>query len=163
MKLKVSEKIHYESGPNMTPLVDIIMVILIFMMLTGTFAVGEWYLQSNMPMTEKGTGGTSVSNVPLDEPLEIRVETIPRIDPQSGLTVEVWVASAGRIQVENDRAALTSQLDAMRQKLNAANTPTSRIQVVISPGRSTRYKHLVEVYQAALEAKLEKVAFSRSR
>jgi biopolymer transport protein ExbD len=32
MKLNSSKKGHYESGPNMTPLVDVVMVILIFLM-----------------------------------------------------------------------------------------------------------------------------------
>ena len=49
MKMKSAQKIHYDAGPNMTPLVDIVMVILIFLMLTGTFTAGMHYLQSNIP------------------------------------------------------------------------------------------------------------------
>ena len=40
MKLGTSQKIHYDSGPNMTPLVDVVMVILIFMMLVSQFVTG---------------------------------------------------------------------------------------------------------------------------
>ena len=37
MKMKGAKQVHYESGPNMIPLVDVVMVILIFLMLAGTF------------------------------------------------------------------------------------------------------------------------------
>ena len=33
MKIQGAKKVHYDAGPNMTPLVDVVMVILIFLML----------------------------------------------------------------------------------------------------------------------------------
>ncbi|MCY2952848.1 MAG: biopolymer transporter ExbD [Planctomycetota bacterium] len=150
MKLKAGSKGHYDAGPNMTPLVDIVMVILIFLMLTGTFAVGEHFLTSNLPLSRKGGGGEASPNVPLDEPLEIRVDST---------SAEEWIAQAGGRQVRNG-ALLKAILTQMREALNANKTPTDKIQVVINPGRNTKYKHLVEVYEAALDAKYTKVAFS---
>ena len=41
----------------MTPLVDVVMVILIFLMLAGSFAGAEHYLVSNVPFTDKGAAG----------------------------------------------------------------------------------------------------------
>jgi biopolymer transport protein ExbD len=152
MKLKTSSKVHYDAGPNMTPLVDVVMVILIFLMLTGSFAVGEHFLSSNLPLTKKGGGGAAAANVPLDEPLEIRVD--------NSSTEDQWVAVAGRIRVQGSRLDLTKQLTKMREALNANQTPTEKIQVVISPGKTTKYKHLIEVYEAALDAKFTKVAFA---
>jgi biopolymer transport protein ExbD len=151
MKLKAASKIHYDAGPNMTPLVDIVMVILIFLMLTGTFAVGEHFLRSNLPLTARGGGGAAAPIVPLDEPLEIRV------DSQSS---EEWLAQVGQWQIRNSRPALAKQLTEMREALNANKTPTEKIQIVINPGRNTKYKHLVAVYEAALEARFQKVGFS---
>jgi biopolymer transport protein ExbD len=150
MKLKTASRIHYDAGPNMTPLVDIVMVILIFLMLTGTFAVGEHFLASNLPLTQKGGGGAVSPNVPLDEPLEIRV------DSKAG---DEWTAQAGGYQCKS-QVQLASQLNKMREAMIAAGTAADKIQVVISPGTNTKYKHLVEVYEAALDAKFKKVAFS---
>ena len=75
MKIKGAEKIHYDSGPNMTPLVDVVMVILIFLMLAGSFERGGWFLQSSMPIKKEGGGKTEVdpTKVP-DQNLEIRVD-----------------------------------------------------------------------------------------
>jgi len=151
MKLKAGAKIHYDAGPNMTPLVDIVMVILIFLMLTGTFAVGEHFLTSNIPLTKKGGGNQANTNVPLDEPLEIRVDSIG---------ADEWIAQAGQLQIRNSQPGLRMQLTKMREAFNANKTPTEKIQVVINPGRNTKYKHLVEVYEAALDAKFTKVGFS---
>jgi biopolymer transport protein ExbD len=150
VKLNVSRKVHYESGPNMTPLVDIVMVILIFLMMAGSFGGAEHYLTSNIPLSQKG-----LSNAPPppgwvpDEPLEIRVD-------QAG---DGFRATAGRIRA-SDPAALTAQLATMREQLNGAGTPTDKIQVVISPSKSVQYDHLIRVYESALNAKFEKVAFA---
>lgn len=150
MKLSVSRKVHYESGPNMTPLVDIVMVILIFLMMAGSFGGAEHYLTSNIPLKQKGTGDVKLppGYVP-DEPLVIRV------DPAG----QGFRATAGRIQT-SDPTSLARQLSSLREQLNAAGTETGKIQVVISPGRTVRYDHLIRVYEAALNAKFEKVAFA---
>ena len=158
MKMRTSRKVHYDSGPNMTPLVDIVMVILIFLMLTGTFAVGEHFLQSNIPVAKKGVGGSSSSNVPQDEPLEIRVDSYTR-PGQEGGAQDTWAAQAGGFLL-NSRPQLTAQLQRMRETMSKNGIDPDNIQVVINPGRATKYKHLIEVYEAALNAKFSKVAFS---
>lgn len=42
-----SWELHF--GPNMTPMVDVVMVILIFFMATATFAGSEWFLRTALP------------------------------------------------------------------------------------------------------------------
>jgi biopolymer transport protein ExbD len=153
MKIRVAQKIHYDSGPNMTPLVDITMVILIFLMLTGSFVGSEHYLASNMPISQAGVGGVAPPPgfIP-DEPIEIRVDTRP-----GG---RFW-ATAGKIKTD-DPAVLKSQLSKMRQELNKAGKSDDQIQVRIGPGKNVKYQDLVQVYEAALSAGYKKVAFARS-
>ena len=153
MRLQGAKKVHYDSGPNMTPLVDVVMVILIFLMLAGTFGGAEHYLVSNLPFKAKGMGGVKppAGFVP-DEPLDIRVDS-PSPDR--------WVARAGKIQVSN-LPSLTAQLTKMRKDLNDAGTPDDKIQVVISPGRNVKYDYLIGVYQAAMDAQFKKISFATS-
>src|SRR5215212_5500861 len=108
MKLNVGQKIHYDAGPNMTPLVDIVMVILIFLMLTGSFVGSEHFLVSNLPISQAGVGAVAPPPgfIP-DEPIEIRV------DIRGGR----YVASAGKISTD-DPATLATQLERMRKDLN---------------------------------------------
>jgi biopolymer transport protein ExbD len=154
MKIKAAHAAHYESGPNMTPLVDIVMVILIFLMLTGRFGAQEHYLISTTPITSKGVGGQPPPPgfVP-DEPLELRVDS-PAPDR--------YVARADGVMA-SDLDTLSRQLTALRQRLNAAGKQTSGIQVIISPTRTARYSHLLDVYQAALAAEFTKIGFSQAR
>ena len=151
MRLRTSKQVHYDSGPNMTPLVDVVMVILIFLMLAGSFAGAEHYLVSNVPFTDKGGGGAPPPPgfVP-DEPLEIRVDSpVP----------DRFVARAGQITVD-DANQLRVQLQRMRDSLEKAGTKRDKVQVVIEPGRNVKYKFLVDVYQAALQADFQKVGFA---
>ncbi len=150
MKMNASKKVHYDSGPNMTPLVDVVMVILIFLMLAGSFGGAEHYMVSNIPFKEKGVGGQAAPKgmIP-DEPLDIRVDS----------TADRWVAQVGRLRA-SDVPTLTSQLRKMRQDLNSTGKKTDNIQVVISPGKNVKYDYLIGVYQAALEAEFTKISFA---
>ena len=153
MKIAGAKKIHYDSGPNMTPLVDIVMVILIFLMLAGSFVGAEHYLVSNLPLSQSGAGNAQLPPgfIP-DEPIDIRVDSP---------TPDAFVASAGRIKT-GDVKALTAQLKSMRLALNQAGKDDDHIQVKIGPGKTVKYRFLVDVYEAALNAGYKKVAFATS-
>jgi hypothetical protein len=57
---------------------------------------------------------------------------------------------------------LTAQLTKLRMSYEANNTPADKVQIVIQPGGSVKYKYLIEVYQAAMEAKFTKIAFAKA-
>src|SRR5271170_2583141 len=56
MKIRGAKQFHYDAGPNMIPLVDIVMVILIFLMLAGNFGEAEHYLVNNAGFIPQGIG-----------------------------------------------------------------------------------------------------------
>lgn len=154
MKIKAARAGHYESGPNMTPLVDVVMVILIFMMLAGRFGGSEHYLVSTTPITKKGAGGKPPPPgfVP-DEPLEIRV---------SSRGSDRYVAIVDGAQA-SDYEALSAKLTSVRENLARAGKPSEKVQVIIVPTRDARYSHVLDVFQAALNAQFTKVGFSQAR
>ena len=154
MKIQGAKKVHYDSGPNMTPLVDVVMVILIFLMLAGSFVSAEHFLVSNLPVVQSGVGGEQLPPgfIP-DEPIDIRVDNNP--------TTGVMVATAGKIRT-SDPIALTDKLRAMRIQLNATGKTDDKLQVKIGPAKNVKYKDLVAVYEAALNAGYKKVAFATS-
>jgi biopolymer transport protein ExbD len=153
MRLQVSRKIHYEAGPNMTPLVDVVMVILIFMMLAGSFGGAEHYLMSNMPIVRNGAGkpaGGAFDDVTLD----VRVDSSPE-------NPDIWVAKFGDV-----RTSSPSQLmQAMKTKLDdytRNGTDLKHLQVIINPNRLVKWKSLIAVYQAANEAGYGRITFNQS-
>ena len=153
MRIQGAKKIHYDSGPNMTPLVDVVMVILIFLMLAGSFVQAEHFLVSNLPLSVSGAGDQQLPPgfIP-DEPIDIRVDSP---------TPDTFLATAGRIRT-GDIAQLTQQLKTMRLALNQAGKSDEQIQVKIGPGRNVKYRFLVQVYEAALNSGYKKVAFATS-
>ncbi|HYO11465.1 MAG TPA: biopolymer transporter ExbD [Tepidisphaeraceae bacterium] len=153
MKIQGAKKVHYDSGPNMTPLVDVVMVILIFMMLVGQFIGAEHYLVSNLPISQAGAGNVTLPAgfIP-DEPVDIRVDSP---------TPDGFLATCGQVRT-GDARVLESALRRIRQNLNKTGKSDDKIQVKIGPGKNVKYRFLVDVYEAALNAGFKKVAFATS-
>ena len=155
MKLKGAKKIHYDSGPNMTPLVDIVMVILIFLMLAGSFGGSTNFLVSKQAIKAKGGNFKPLNpgEVP-DTPIEIRVD-----NSRDGLG---FIATGTGLTPVTNPDMVRAWLLAKRQQFNAAGTANDKLLVTISPSRAVKYRFLIDVYQAALQAGFEKVAFTTS-
>lgn len=156
MRIRGAKQVHYDSGPNMTPLVDIVMVILIFLMLAGSFAGSEWYLVSDLPLREAGAGNVAPppGGFPKYELLEIRVDM--------NATHDGFVARAGQVQT-GDAKTLSAELTKLNDSYQKAGSGPDKIQVIISPGRAVKYESLVSVYQAALDAKFTRIGFATAR
>src|SRR3954468_3990172 len=138
MRIKGAKAVHYDSGPNMTPLVDVVMVILIFLMLAGSFGGVEHYLISSTPVTKTG-GGANASVVP-DE-----VQYTITVDSPMGMS-DRFIVRAGDLST-NEMDKLTAALVRKRKEFNAAGTATDKVQVIVAPGRTVKYKYLIDVYQ----------------
>lgn len=156
MKMKGAKQVHYDSGPNMTPLVDVVMVILIFLMLAGSFGASAHYLISKQGLKKSGGHGRPLKpgEVP-DENLDIRID-----NNRSG---PGFVAEGTGIPRTNDPDKLEAELAGKLQSFKAAGTGIDHIQVVLYPTKAVKYDYLIQIYQAALRAKYEKVAFATSQ
>lgn len=152
MKRPTRHAIRFEAGPNMTPLVDIVMVILIFLMLVGTFASSEWFLEQRAGMTQTATSSTlppPKDFVP-DEPIVIRVTY--RSDDQ-------YLAQADKIATAS-KTELEQKLAGLREQLTGIGKPLDKLVVVIQPQPNVRHRQYMEVYEAALAAGFTKVSFA---
>jgi biopolymer transport protein ExbD len=157
MRIQGAKKIHYDSGPNMTPLVDVVMVILIFLMLTGSFGAAAHFLPSNAPIRSGGKGQIDPNEVPKipDPQLDIYIATI-----DDG-TYKARVGSGEEFFNGVSRAG-KKLVDSLRE-LKAKQESPDKLQVVLAPRLSTRYKHIIEVYQVCMEAECPKIGFQTAR
>lgn len=161
MKIKGAKAVHYDSGPNMTPLVDVVMVILIFLMLTGSFGAAAHFLPSSMPISMKGKGQIDPNKIPKvpDPQLEIFVASKTSTDYVARLADGVQylngVSPSGKTLVQ----ALTEKRLAHQALGKSADT----LQVVLCPRLSTQYDHLMQVYQAAMKAECPKIGFQSAK
>jgi biopolymer transport protein ExbD len=153
MRIQGAKKIHYDSGPNMTPLVDVVMVILIFLMMCGSFSQGGWFLQSSVPIKSKSGAKADVTPglVP-DEPLEVRIDN----------SADGFRVLAGDIRSSGDKEQLRAALERKRVQFETVGTAKEKVQVVLMPGRNVKYENIVAVYEAALRAGFSKVGFATS-
>ena len=154
MRIHGSKNVHYDSGPNMTPLVDIVMVILIFLMLAGVLSGTEHYLVSEIP----AGAGRPTGPPPLPSP-EFQIF----VDPAGpGLAL---YKPAGQDAV-NDTQLLASRLVTVRDQLGKARRGEkgqwfdSTTRVVLIPRDDVAWQPLIDGYQAALEAGFTKVSFA---
>lgn len=152
MKLRGHKPTRFESGPNMTPLVDIVMVILIFLMLVGTFASNEWYLEQKASLfnTASSTTTPPPKDFVPDEPIIVRV---------SYRSEDQYVAQADKLTT-SDPKELEEGLRQMREQLERIGKPTDKQTVVIQPQAKVRHRQYMQVYEAALAAGFTKVSFA---
>ena len=155
MKIQGAKKVHYDSGPNMTPLVDVVMVILIFLMLAGSFGSAAHFLVSKQGI--KTTGGHGRPLKPGEVP-DVNLEI--RVDNSSDGTG--FVAQGTGFQPTGSAARLKESLEARRKAMIDTGTPADQIQVTLFPGRYVKYNNLIAIYQAAMQAHFEKIAFATS-
>ena len=137
----------------MTPLVDVVMVILIFLMLAGSFSANERYLTSKSIATGGGAAQEPPPGTIPDEIFEVQI--LP--DANYGFRVLAGdISSQGQTP---SREWLYGKLTAKKAQFDKAGTPVDQIQVVLAPSRTTRYDHIALVYEAALKAEFKKVGF----
>lgn len=164
MKFGSKAPARYESGPNLTPLVDVVMVILIFLMLVGQFIGNEKYLQQRSGVLEQAADVVSNPSEKLDQTITINVRrTADRF---------VAVIDGKGVSDSDSVAALLSQKRAAFQSaglMPATDDPSDtegkneRVTVAISPANDVLHRDYMSVYDAALRAGFKKVTFTVQR
>jgi biopolymer transport protein ExbD len=138
-------------GPNMTPMVDIVMVILIFFMATAAFMGSEWFLKAAIPF-EAGRGTSlNKSNDPLAIPLK-PLEVL--LDANADGRTVVTFLELNRASVE-EFIARVSQFP--------RSETTAELEVVIKPMPSVPYADVVRVHAACDAAGIYKVGITVPR
>ena len=133
--------------PNLAPMVDVVMVILIFFMLGTTFAISEGILPTQLPSQIGPGGGSTVMIVPA---LQIALQETP-----DGVGCKIVVPG---VQLrENSFEALG---EVLRAKLEAGADPTGRILIGAEPG--VHYQHVISAMDACVRAGFSNIQFSVS-
>ncbi|MGE3107150.1 MAG: ExbD/TolR family protein [Phycisphaerales bacterium] len=131
-------------GPNMTPMVDIVLVILIFFMAGTTFISREWFLRSETLMQ-------SATQKPRD-PMDL---------PPVWLTVRLYGEAGGGttfsgIGVEPGvRRPLAEFSGAIAEF--SKGTDTKKIVVVLAPEREVAYRDVVAAHEACAASGIDRV------
>ena len=132
-------------GPNMTPMVDVVMVILIFFMASATFAGAEWFLRTAIPRPAPETPPKDPSGDPFQVP-PARFELMLSRGPD-GKTV-----ASG----QGFEPVTMPELQARLAEL-ARGTSAEDLVLIIRPAPEVPYADVVRAHDAAMAAGIAKV------
>ena len=150
MRLGNKRSPQYDSGPNLTSLVDVVMVVLIFLMLAGS--MGSLHVLKGSPVRARAGHGSTTSPPPIA--LDIRV--------QEDATTGSFIATGPNLRVMGNTGQLLQALQTKHREYAAAGLAPGNVQVVIRPSRNVRYQHVLSVYETAARAEFPHVAFATS-
>ncbi len=125
---------HEELEMNLVPLIDVLLVIIIFLVVSATFSRTS-ELQINLPTAE--------ANSPQDKPLVVTVE----------------VDATGRYMVNGkavDNADVASIASALTQAAGDGKEPT----IVINADAKTTHQSVINVMEAARQANYTHITFA---
>lgn len=118
---------------NLTPLIDVVFLLLIFFMVSTTF-VKESEIEVNLPQASA----------------ELREDVVDRI--------EIAIDRQGSIFV-NDQALINAQVVTIRKALERARGEGGDPVVIISADAAATHQNVVDVMDAARQAGLYRVTF----
>lgn len=139
-----STRLH--AGPNMTPMVDLVMCLLIFFMLSSTFAVTEQLLRNQVP----NLAGLSPTGTSSPIPAVVQRVTMQRMG-KTGVLVTAFETVAPH---PGDVAGLTAFFRQARLRVN------SDLQILLCPDRDVPWSDVIRVYDALSAAGYQQVAFT---
>ncbi|MBL0920675.1 MAG: biopolymer transporter ExbD [Phycisphaerales bacterium] len=138
-------------GPNMTPMVDIVMVILIFFMAGSAFIGPEWFLDVGMAAGTRAAPPEDAPTPSMELPparMVVRLHAGP-----GGATVATGLGLEG--------APLEALEARVREYVRAGGA--DRIRLVVEPARNTPYQDVIRVYNLCLTSGAPDVSLAKSR
>jgi biopolymer transport protein ExbD len=142
-------------GPNMTPMVDIVMCILIFFMLGSSFIMPEMFLKSSMPAIDKaGLGEKAAEGKMPAVKLWIKLSR-----EGSDTVVRAFDAAPQKLERASEKDPPTSEALLTYFKNKNANLSPD-VQIIIKPGGDVPYQDVITIYDYCMEAKFKQVAFA---
>lgn len=139
-------------GPNMTPMVDVVMVILVFFMASAAFLGPEWFLRSLVPKPPSPGAGEVAPPPKGVDPLAlppVRQEITLRVD-ESGKTLANGLGKEGL-----DIPQMLAAVEAF-----AEGTAKDKIEVLIRPAPNVPYRDVVRLHEGCEKTGIGRVGVS---
>lgn len=130
MRLEVDEQI--DEGLNLTPLIDVVFLLLVFFLVATTFADSEVEMDLELP---KATSGKPSS---------------------SGHLLVVSIARDGSLSVDGRLVSM----EGLRQKLRAAASKDRTQEVLIRGDTNVQFGIVAQAFDACLAASLRRVSIA---
>lgn len=132
--------LHY--GPNMTPMVDVVMVILVFFMASASVLGPEWFLRSSLPVVRPPSKAPEGPEGPKKE-----------------FRFEFTLARSGAVTLVSGEGLEGAPFSALRFRLEQLRRDhaTDTLAVVIRPDPGVPYQELVLIHETCQKLRIQKV------
>jgi len=138
---------------NMTSMIDVVFQLLIYFILTASFAVGEGVITAQLP---QGTGAADSAKPP-DQPLNIILTSAGTHGYR--ITVEGYHTAPGDFtQLQNILVEMQYDTSRGRNGMYKPDNP-----VIIKPDGTVRWQHVVNAFNATVAARYSNVAFAQAQ
>jgi len=145
-------------GPNMTPMVDVVMCILIFFMLGSTLAAPELFLKSQTAAIDKAGLGNMAGTQAL--PSVRMTIKLSRQGMVGGGETMVSAFDAAPMAMDDGAAVDQSRNKAIYGKLEERRkTISDEVQVLIVPEAGVPWQDVTTIYSYCTGLKFKQVAF----
>ncbi len=131
--------LHY--GPNMTPMVDVVMVILVFFMASAVVLGPEWFLKASLPTP----GRAAASDEP---PITLRIALAPQ-----------GAATVARVD-GGEPMSLSALRDTILEATNRGREVRREVVVVVDPRADVAYEDVVRVHELASELGIARIGLA---
>lgn len=136
---------HEPLGSTMTPMIDVIFLLLVFFVCTASFQAVEQILPTRLNLP-----GAVTAAAPVDPELEDLDEIVVRLGWRSGRPE--WEINRRRHQ----------RLDDVRRVLEAARTIKADLPVILDVEPIVPMEHVIDLYDACRSVGLQRVRFAAS-
>ncbi|MEK6702381.1 MAG: biopolymer transporter ExbD [Planctomycetota bacterium] len=138
-------------GPNMTPMVDVVMVILIFFMASAALMGPEWLLRTALPSRKAAASAALQDIVPVLATLDS--------NPDGSILVRLTIGTGDQRKTQEfPIEEIESTLVALARTHGA-----DKLAISLSPGASVSYEAVVRVHEACARAGVARVGVAPAR
>lgn len=137
-------------GPNMTPMVDVVMVILVFFMVSAAFLGPEWLLGSLVPRPVPAAGSGNTAQGPGQGPKD----TDPLATTPVRFAIDLRVTAPGAAAVATGAgltdAPIEQVVDALKKQVGEKSI--TNVEVLIRPATGVPWGAVVRTHELCTKA-----------
>lgn len=142
-------------GPNMTPMVDVVMCILIFFMLGSSLVVPDFFLKSNTAAVSKAGLGSESATAKLPS---VMMKILLTRGTENGGATMVAAFDTTPVALTAPAAGARVEDNPVFQRL-ASRTISEDVQVLIVPSSDVPWQDVITIYDFCTKLEFKQVAF----
>ncbi|MGH7130661.1 MAG: ExbD/TolR family protein [Phycisphaerales bacterium] len=138
-------------GPNMTPMVDVVMVILVFFMVSAAFVGPEWFLRSMVPRPVASADAPKQPTPPKPNPGVVAPDQSEMKLTKNQIYLRLILPEGGGppsvVWLSKRFESIEAFAAALARFTEGENIPKKDIEVFIEPSKDVPYREVIKLHE----------------